>query len=83
MKITPSHRVYGLGTILLVSLTICSRKFSSIGSVFERYAIVSRNDIADAMLLLQNSEKVKDPQIGHIIGHSAPLIAQAFEEFAS
>jgi hypothetical protein len=39
-------------------------------SVFERYAIVSRNDIADAMLLLQNSEKVNDPQIGHIIGHS-------------
>ena len=39
-------------------------------SVFERYAIVSRNDIADAMLLLQNSEKVNDAQIGHIIGHS-------------
>lgn len=39
-------------------------------SVFERYAIVSRNDIADAMLLLQNSEKVNDPQIGHISGHS-------------
>jgi hypothetical protein len=38
--------------------------------VFERYAIVSRNDIADAMLLLQHSEKVNDPQIGHIIGHS-------------
>jgi len=39
-------------------------------SVFERYAIVSRNDMADAMLLLQNSEKVNDPQIGHIIGHT-------------
>ncbi len=39
-------------------------------SVFERYAIGNRNDIADAMLLLQNSEKVNDPQIGHIIGHS-------------
>jgi hypothetical protein len=30
----------------------------------------SRNDIADAMLLLQHSEKLNDPQIGHIIGHS-------------
>jgi len=39
-------------------------------SVFERYAIVSRNDIADAMLKLQHSEKVNDPHIGHIIGHS-------------
>ena len=39
-------------------------------SVFERYAIVSRNDIADAMLLLQQSEEVNDPQNGHIIGHS-------------
>ena len=40
-------------------------------SVFERYAIVSRNDIADAMLRLQQSEKTNDPQNGHIIGHSA------------
>jgi hypothetical protein len=38
--------------------------------VFEHYAIVSRYDIADAMLLLQHSERVNDPQIGHIIGHS-------------
>ena len=41
-------------------------------SVFERYAIVSRNDIADAMLQLQQSEKTNDPQNGHIIGHSDP-----------
>lgn len=31
MKLTPSHRLYGLGVVLLVSLTACSRKFSSIG----------------------------------------------------
>jgi alpha-1,6-mannosyltransferase len=31
VKITSSHRVYGLGVILLVALTICSRKFSSAG----------------------------------------------------
>jgi alpha-1,6-mannosyltransferase len=31
VKITPSHRVYGFGAILLVALAICSRKFSSIG----------------------------------------------------
>lgn len=31
MKLTPSHRLYGFGAILLVSLTLCSRKFSNIG----------------------------------------------------
>jgi alpha-1,6-mannosyltransferase len=31
VKITPSHRVYGFGAILLVALTICSRKLSSMG----------------------------------------------------
>src|SRR6266436_4087279 len=28
VKLTPSHRLYGLGAILLVALTICSRNFS-------------------------------------------------------
>ncbi len=31
MKLTPSHRLYGLGAILLVSLTICSQNFSRRG----------------------------------------------------
>jgi alpha-1,6-mannosyltransferase len=31
VKLTPSGRVYGLGAILLVALTICSRKLSSTG----------------------------------------------------
>jgi alpha-1,6-mannosyltransferase len=31
VKLTPSRRVYGLGAILLVALTICARKFSSTG----------------------------------------------------
>ena len=33
MKITPSHRLYGFGAILFVLLTICSRKFSSVGEL--------------------------------------------------
>lgn len=32
MKLTPSRRLYGLGVIMLVALTICSRKFSSVGA---------------------------------------------------
>ena len=31
MKLTPSHRLYGLGAILLVALTICARNFSRTG----------------------------------------------------
>jgi alpha-1,6-mannosyltransferase len=32
VKLTPSHRLYGFGAILLVALTMCSRKFSSMGA---------------------------------------------------
>jgi hypothetical protein len=32
VKLTPSHRLYGFGVILLAALTICSRKFSSMGA---------------------------------------------------
>jgi alpha-1,6-mannosyltransferase len=31
VKLTPSHRLYGLGAILLVALTVCSRNFSCRG----------------------------------------------------
>jgi hypothetical protein len=31
VKLTPSHRLYGVGAILLVALTICSRNFSRMG----------------------------------------------------
>jgi alpha-1,6-mannosyltransferase len=31
VKLTPTHRLYGLGAILLVALTMCSRNFSRVG----------------------------------------------------
>src|SRR4030088_2717553 len=31
VKLTPSRRLYGFGAVLLVALTICSRKLSSVG----------------------------------------------------
>jgi len=34
VKLTPSHRLYGLGTILLLVLISCSRKFSGQGEAF-------------------------------------------------
>jgi alpha-1,6-mannosyltransferase len=41
VKLTPSHRLYGLGAILLVAQTICSRNFSRTGepSVFIPLAV--------------------------------------------
>ena len=33
MKLTPSHRLYGLGAILLAALMLCSRKLSSVGEL--------------------------------------------------
>ena len=40
-------------------------------SVFERYAIVTRSDIADAILKLQQTEKVLSETIETAIGHAA------------
>ncbi|HWX55593.1 MAG TPA: hypothetical protein VN176_13460 [Verrucomicrobiae bacterium] len=34
MKLTPSRRLYGFGAILLVSMTLCSRKLSGMGETF-------------------------------------------------
>src|SRR5437899_3943486 len=34
MKLTPSTRLYGLGAILLVALTICSRNFGDRGGPY-------------------------------------------------
>jgi hypothetical protein len=39
-------------------------------SVFERYAIVSRGDIVDAMRKLQINQQ--ESQISHGIGHASP-----------
>jgi alpha-1,6-mannosyltransferase len=43
VKLTPSHRLYGLGAIVLVALTICSRNFSRMGepSFFIPLAVAS------------------------------------------
>jgi integrase len=39
-------------------------------SVFERYAIVTRTDIADAMLKLEAHEREHVTEKGHVFGHS-------------
>jgi hypothetical protein len=39
VRLTPSGRLYGLGVVLLLSLTICSRKFSGQGEAFPLIAL--------------------------------------------
>ncbi len=34
MKLTPSHRLYGIGAILLVALVVCARRFGGQGEAF-------------------------------------------------
>ncbi len=50
MKLTPSHRLYGLGAILLVALTICSSNFSRTGEP----VFIAPLAIAGVMYLLAN-----------------------------
>jgi hypothetical protein len=59
VKITPSHRLYGFGAILLVSLTICSRKLGSVG---ERSFIIPLA-IAGVAYLLAIRELFSTPKL--------------------
>jgi len=45
-------------------------------SVFERYAIVTRTDIADAMLKLEAHEREHATENGHVFGHSDAKLDQ-------
>ncbi len=61
MKLIPSHRLYGLGAILLVALTICSRNFSRTGepSFFIPLAV------AGVAYLLAIRELLSTPKFPH------------------
>jgi hypothetical protein len=61
VKLSPSHRLYGLGTVLLVALTICSRKLSSVG---EPYFIIPLA-VAGIAYLLAIREFFSKPRFSH------------------
>jgi alpha-1,6-mannosyltransferase len=61
VKITPSHRVYGFGAILLVALTICSRKLSSMGDP----AFIIPLLVAGVAYLLSIRELFSTPKFPH------------------
>ncbi len=61
MKLTPSRRLYGLGATLLVALTICSRKLSSVG---EPSFIISQA-VAGIAYLLAIREFFSTPRFPH------------------
>src|SRR5260370_19821037 len=58
VKLTPSHSLYGLGAILLVALTICSRNFSRIGEA----AFIIPLAVAGAVYLLAIRELFSTPK---------------------
>ena len=58
VKLTPSHRLYGLGAILLVALTICARRFERQGEAFPVVPLV----IAGFAYLLGGSRVLLHPK---------------------
>jgi len=64
LKVTPAHRLYGLGVILLVALIVCSRKFSGQG---EAFAVIPLS-IAGVAYLLAVREILRTPKFPkHVI----------------
>ena len=61
MKLTPSRRLYGLGATLLVALTICSRKLSSVGEPSFIIALA----VAGIAYLLAIRELFSTPRLPH------------------
>ena len=61
MKLTPSRRLYGFGVILLVALTMCSRKFSSMGAA----SFIIPLAVAGIAYLLAIREFFRTPRFPH------------------
>jgi alpha-1,6-mannosyltransferase len=61
VKLTPSRRLYGFGLILLVALTICSRKFSSMGAA----SFIIPLAVAGIAYLLAIREFLRTPRYPH------------------
>jgi alpha-1,6-mannosyltransferase len=61
VKLTPSRRLYGFGLILLVALTICSRKFSSMGAA----SFIIPLAVAGIAYLLAIREFFRTPRYPH------------------
>jgi len=61
VKLTPSRRLYGFGLILLVALTMCSRKFSSMGAA----SFIIPLAVAGIAYLLAIREFFRTPRFPH------------------
>jgi hypothetical protein len=61
LKLTPAHRLYGFGAILLVALTICSRKLSSVGEP----SFIIPLAVAGIAYLLAIRELFSTPRLPH------------------
>src|SRR6266850_2795243 len=61
VKLAPSHRLYGFGAILLVALTVCSRKLSSVGEP----SFIIPLAVAGIAYLLAIRELFSSPRLPH------------------
>jgi len=59
VKLTASHRLYGLGAVLLVALIVCARKFSGHGEAFPILPLL----VAGAAYLLAIRELLRNPKL--------------------
>ena len=74
VKLTPSHKLYGCGAILLVSLTLCSRKLSSIGEPsFMIPLAVAGIAYLLAIREIFSTPKIPAPRCSHRIGVGCPV----------
>jgi alpha-1,6-mannosyltransferase len=71
VKLTPSSRVYAFGAVLLVSLTICSRKLSSVGEP----SFIIPLAVAGITYLLAMREFFSTPKFSHRVIVTGLLLA--------
>ena len=67
MKLTPSHKLYGLGVIMLVALSICSRNFGERGGPYFMHS-VGIAGIAYLLAIRELFSTPKFPQHVMVIG---------------
>lgn len=75
MKLTPSHRLYGLGAILLVSLTICARNFGDKGES----SFIIPLAVAGIAYLLATRELFSTPKFTRVVVVTGLVVAALWQ----
>jgi hypothetical protein len=75
VKLTPSRRLYGFGVILVVALTMCSRKFSSMGAA----SFIIPLAVAGIAYLLAIREFFSTPRFPHRVIVTGVVLAALWQ----